>query len=267
MTGLNPVSDTILSTSCILTTSDLVPLDSNGYNAIIHHTPDQLNQMSDWCIKTHGQSGLTQQCLSSTTTAQTAAKQLFAYVKHFIPEPRRALLAGNSIHADKAFLMAPPWDIILEHLHYRLFDVSAMKEMVRRWASDQVLLSAPRKELRHTAREDVLESIQEARYYKTLIENMSLNPSPTVDGQTHASSRRARTNKNMFVVTPSLLTSASAPGVVEGRMTPSPIASEAPMPGPRSQPGQEAVDMLRQNGTQPGEVGSNGDQGFRTDVP
>ncbi|EXJ67298.1 uncharacterized protein A1O5_09311 [Cladophialophora psammophila CBS 110553] len=174
MTGLNPAKDTIMSISCIITTADLHPLDPEGFDAVIFHTPEQLSKMSEWCVKTHGESGLTQECLTSSIGAETAANRLLAYIKHYVPEPGRALLAGNSIHADRAFLAVPPWNVILEHLHYRLFDVSAMKEMVRRWASESVLMAAPRKELRHTARADVLESIQEAQYYKYLIERMGL---------------------------------------------------------------------------------------------
>lgn len=176
MTGLDPTSDTIMSISCIITNSDLLPLDAAGFNAVIHHTADQLSSMSEWCVNTHGASGLTQSCLSSSTTAAAASAALLAYVKHHVPEPRRALLAGNSIHADRSFLSVAPWNAILEHLHYRLFDVSAMKEMVRRWASDEVLMNAPRKELKHTAHDDVLESLQEARYYKGLIEAMVSGP-------------------------------------------------------------------------------------------
>lgn len=175
MTGLNPTTDTIMSISCILTTSDLSPLDSTGFNAVIQHSQSQLSSMSDWCIRTHGASGLTQACLQSTMTAEAAAHALLEYIKYYIPSPNRALLAGNSIHADRAFLAIPPWNIVLEHLHYRLFDVSAMKEMVRRWADDGVLSMAPRKMLKHEAREDVLESIQEASFYKILIESMGVS--------------------------------------------------------------------------------------------
>lgn len=174
MTGLDPQTDTILSIACILTTSDLQPLDLDGFEAVIQHTPAQLSGMSEWCVRTHGATGLTQRCLDSTTTAQVAADALLAYIKHYIPEQGRALLAGNSIHADKAFLTVPPWNVVLQHLHYRLFDVSAMKEMVRRWASPEVLKHAPVKQLRHSAREDVWESIEEARYYKSLVEGMLL---------------------------------------------------------------------------------------------
>ncbi|KIW10615.1 hypothetical protein PV08_11579 [Exophiala spinifera] len=173
MTGLNPATDTIMSISCIITNSDLAPLDHQGFDAVIQHTPLQLSTMSEWCVRTHGASGLTQACLESTTTAPIAARALLQYVQRYIPEPRRALLAGNSVHADKMFLMVPPWNAILDHLHYRLFDVSATKEMVRRWASPAILETAPVKQLKHTAREDILESLTEARYYKQLVEGMT----------------------------------------------------------------------------------------------
>jgi len=173
MTGLNPLTDTILSISCIITDFQLNVLDPTGFNAVIHHTPDQLDRMNEWCIRTHGASGLTAAALTSRATAATVSGELLAYIHSYIPRPGTALLAGNSIHADKAFLLQSPWTPILSHLHYRLFDVSAMKEMVRRWASDEVLKAAPVKALKHTAREDVLESIEEARFYKSLIERWS----------------------------------------------------------------------------------------------
>ncbi|OCT46912.1 putative oligoribonuclease [Cladophialophora carrionii] len=261
MTGLNPSKDTILSISCILTTSDLFPLDPEGFNAVIYHTPEELAQMSEWCIKTHGDSGLTQECLSSSITANVASTQLLSYIKHYIPEPRRALLAGNSIHADRAFLMVPPWDIVLEHLHYRLFDVSAMKEMVRRWASDQVLMAAPRKELRHTAREDVLESIQEAQFYKALIERVAPVPVPfglsaaaTGDGE--------NVDANGRTIMPPL-SAASMPSYPPPSMM---LGGGVGTKHGQGQ-GQEAPGtLLRNNGTRTGDVGTL-DPGFRTDIP
>jgi len=252
MTGLDPSKDTILSISCILTNSDLAPLDS-GFNAVTYHAQDQLSQMSEWCIKTHGESGLTQQCLTSTTTATVAAEQLLDYITHFIPEPCRALLAGNSIHADRGFLMVPPWNSILEHLHYRLFDVSAMKEMVRRWASDQVLMAAPRKELRHTARDDVLESLQEAQYYRTLIQGLTFAPANLDSLRMIASPQNGI---NPLVVRP----------VVPVAGIFAPLPTQPVIPGSMTKQGQEALDMLRNNGTRIGDVGAL-DQGFRTDVP
>jgi len=259
MTGLDPSSDTILSISCVLTNASLSPLDSKGYDAVIHHTSDQLDNMSEWCIQTHGNSGLTEQCLSSSTTAETAAKELLAYIKHHIPEPRRALLAGNSIHADKSFLMLPPWNVILEHLHYRLFDVSATKEMIRRWSPDQILASAPRKELKHTAHDDVLESIQEARYYKTLFENMSLGPISTIDGHKQANPRGGLNGDRLGM--------SRSDAESNGLKTPSPIQSGFSLIGPGAKQGRETSDRLWDNRPPRGEVGKHGDYGFRTDVP
>ena len=113
-----------------------------------------------------------------------AAAQLLAYIQSHIPQRGVALLAGNSVHADRSFLAVEPWNVVLEHLHYRLFDVSAMKEAVRRWGGgaegeisrgegegDGLLGSWPEKKGLHTAREDILESIEEARWIKGIIEN------------------------------------------------------------------------------------------------
>ncbi len=81
-------------------------------------------------------------------------------------------MAGNSIHADRAFLAHPPWAVVLAHLHYRIFDVSSIKEAVRRWAPEAVLEGVPRKALRHEARADMEESIEEARYYMGVLKGM-----------------------------------------------------------------------------------------------
>jgi oligoribonuclease len=174
MTGLDHAADTILSISCIITSATLEVIDSGGYDAIIHHSKSQLDNMSEWCIKHHGDSGLTKQCLASTTTAERAAQDLRDYVKKHVPQPGEALLAGNSVHVDKLFLMSSPFKSLLAHLHYRIFDVSAMKEMVRRWCTEDVLARAPVKQMRHEARGDVEESIEEARFYMKLLENVKL---------------------------------------------------------------------------------------------
>jgi len=97
---------------------------------------------------------------------------LLDYLKRYVREPRVALLAGNSVHADKSFLLREPWTPVVEWLHYRILDVSAIKEGVRRWCAESVLDGVPRKKLRHTAEEDVKESIEEARYYMKLFEGL-----------------------------------------------------------------------------------------------
>ena len=124
--------------------------------------------MGIWCKQHHGQSGLTATCLDTTASkpAQQVADELFAYVQRFVPERRKALLAGNTVHADKAFLIKPPFKKVVDHLHHRLMDVSAIKEAARRWAPDEILKKSPQKAGKHEARADILESIEEARYYK-----------------------------------------------------------------------------------------------------
>lgn len=87
----------------------------------------------------------------------------------YIPEPRKALLAGNSVHADKAFLRKEPYKKVNDHFHHRILDVSTVKEAARRWSSKEVLDEVPKKKTLHNARDDILESIEEARYYKTAI--------------------------------------------------------------------------------------------------
>ena len=157
--------------------------------------------MSAWCRETHGRSGLSEAVqvppLSaagdinltiphdivennnvkekkqqpSTLTAYQAAVALHGYITKHIPTPRIALLAGNSIHADRSFLLKEPWSLVLSHLHpYRLLDVSALKEAARRWVRDEdVLRKTPAKRGLHEAEADVWESIEEARYYRRVI--------------------------------------------------------------------------------------------------
>ncbi|KAI9798190.1 MAG: hypothetical protein M1833_004939 [Piccolia ochrophora] len=166
MTGLDPETDSILQISCFVTDYQLELLESNGWGAIIHCSKKKLDAMGDWCKETHASTGLIEAALASTMTPEQAASGLLEYVKKYIPEERTALLAGNSVHADKAFLSKRPYNKVLDHLHYRIFDVSSIKEAVRRWASDDTLHKAPRKSGSHEARQDILESIQEAKFYK-----------------------------------------------------------------------------------------------------
>ena len=304
MTGLNPKTDTILSISCLLTNSSLEPLESQGFNAVISHTESQLKAMSQWCIENHGRTGLTQACIHSTTTAQQASQALLAYINTYIPDSGRALLAGNSIHADKSFLTVPPWDIILEHLHYRLFDVSAMKEMVRRWASDDIVALAPRKKLAHTAQDDVRESLEEARFYMQLIQGMGVPKSWQSSlmgvrggGGAEAAFGSGRDRGESFGFDPVDRSGALPRAPFNAKVPPQAGAiSAAGIKGandsvsntgaafdpssrnstanaksfPRmtagTKQGQEELDKQRNNGNRDGDVGTL-DQGFRTDVP
>jgi oligoribonuclease len=168
MTGLDASKDTIMSLACFVTDFDLNLLDEIGYEAVIQHTQEQMDAMGDWCKEHHGASGLTQACLSSSVTADQAAEELFQYIQQYVPDRRRALLAGNTVHADKAFLAKEPWKKVISHLHHRILDVSAIKEAARRWASEYILRQSPQKAGKHEARADILESIEEARYYRQM---------------------------------------------------------------------------------------------------
>lgn len=79
------------------------------------------------------------------------------------------MLAGNSVHHDKAFLRKEPWKKVNDYLHYRILDVSSVKEAARRWSSEDILAGVPQKRLVHKAKDDILESIEEARYYREFV--------------------------------------------------------------------------------------------------
>ena len=175
MTGLDPTTDSIMSLACFLTDAQLNLLDDRGYEACIHLSESRLRRMDAWCTRTHGESGLTRRCIESSTTPEQAADELLSYIRKYCAEPGKALLAGNSIHADKSFLMHPPYDRVLRHLHYRLLDVSAIKEGLRRWSSAGVLRTAPEKKSLHEAKADILESIEEAKWMRGLLQTI-INP-------------------------------------------------------------------------------------------
>ncbi|TGO45752.1 hypothetical protein BCON_0368g00040 [Botryotinia convoluta] len=166
MTGLDVENDVIIEVSCVITNGNLEVMDEKGWNAVIHQDQETMDKMDEWCTTTHASTGLTSEVLSSTTTPTEAAESLLKYIKSWVPEPRRALLAGNSVHADKAFLSKGPYKQIIEHLHYRILDVSSIKEAAKRWCDLRVLVDQPKKQGKHRGREDILESIEEARYWK-----------------------------------------------------------------------------------------------------
>ena len=173
MTGLNRNVDTIMSISCFITDAKLNLLDTDGFDAIIHHEKSALDKMDEWCTKTHEKSGLTAACIASDIRPDIAATSLLKYIKRFVPQARKGLLAGNSVHCDKEFLSKSPYDIVLAHLHYRILDISSIKEAARRWASKDILKKVPEKKGLHRAREDILESIEEARFYKEVFFRLS----------------------------------------------------------------------------------------------
>jgi oligoribonuclease len=169
MTGLNPDTEEIIEIYCLITDGKLELVEPQGWGTVVHQSAERMAKMDDWCKRTHGRSGLTAAVVASTVTPEEAAAGLLAYVTRHVPDRRIAVLAGNSVHADRAFLRKEPYAAALAHLHYRILDVSSLKEAALRWSPKEVMEWVPVKQGLHQAREDILESIEEARYYKRAI--------------------------------------------------------------------------------------------------
>lgn len=163
MTGLDLERDALIEVAVVVTDSDLNPLDE-GLDVIIHAEDDLLDAMVPVVRDMHESSGLTDEVRASTVTLAQAETQVLDYVKRFVPEARTAPLCGNSIATDRGFLIRdmPTLD---EYLHYRMVDVSSIKELARRWFP-RVYFGQPAKGLSHRALADILESIKELSYYR-----------------------------------------------------------------------------------------------------
>lgn len=169
MTGLDPDKDRIIEIFCIITDGQLNIVDPTGFGVVVSCPVETLNGMDAWCTKTHGDSGLTKAALESSITPEMAAEQLLAYIKKYVPDERHGLMAGNSIHVDRMFLRKEPYRKVYDHVHYRILDVSAIMEAVRRWCPPEVRNAEPRKQGLHQAKQDILDSIEQAKFYKELI--------------------------------------------------------------------------------------------------
>ncbi|KIK69057.1 hypothetical protein GYMLUDRAFT_214009 [Collybiopsis luxurians FD-317 M1] len=174
MTGLNPKKDKIMEIAVLITNGDLQIVDQ-GVQFVIRTDKKDLDQMDEWCTNQHGKSGLTKSCLESKYTREYVAKAVLAYVKRWVPHPRTAVLAGNSVHADRSFLVNEMPELT-DWLHYRIVDVSSIKELARRWYIDPSQKAAPRAyESDHRALSDIYESIKELKWYR---ENLFVAPKP-----------------------------------------------------------------------------------------
>ncbi|XP_030648853.1 small fragment nuclease [Chanos chanos] len=162
MTGLDIEKDQIIEMACIITDSDLNIL-AEGPNLIINQSDELLDSMSEWCKEHHGKSGLTQAVRDSKITLQQAEYEFLSFIRQHTP-PGHCPLAGNSVHADKKFLdkYMPQF---MRHLHYRIIDVSTIKELCRRWFPEEYKL-APQKKASHRALDDIQESIKELQFYR-----------------------------------------------------------------------------------------------------
>jgi oligoribonuclease len=163
MTGLDLARDALIEIAVLVTDGDLNVL-GDGVDVVIHADEPALAGMPDIVREMHAHSGLTEAVRASTVTVPEAEQLVLEYVRQYVPEPRTAPLAGNSIATDRGFLSRdmPELDA---HLHYRMVDVSSIKELCRRWFP-RVFYAKPEKGLAHRALADIEESIRELKYYR-----------------------------------------------------------------------------------------------------
>jgi len=165
MTGLDLERDALIEIACLVTDGTLDVL-GEGLDLVIKPPPEALDQMEDVVREMHTASGLLTALAAGITLAE-AQDQVLAYVRKYIAEPRRVPLAGNSIATDRVFIARdmPELDAFL---HYRMVDVSSIKELARRWYP-RTYFASPPKRGGHRALADITESIQELRYYRETV--------------------------------------------------------------------------------------------------
>ena len=166
MTGLDLGRDRLIEIACVVTDSELIALD-DGIDLVIGAPGDALDAMEPVVQEMHASSGLTDAVRASTLTVGDAEQQVLAYVQKHVGDARRAPLCGNSIATDRGFL-ARDMPALDAYLHYRMVDVSSIKELARRWYP-RVYFAQPRKEGGHRALADILDSIRELRYYRATV--------------------------------------------------------------------------------------------------
>lgn len=167
MTGLDPGKERVIELATIITDGNLAEI-AVGPDLVIHQPDEILAAMDDWNRKHHTASGLVERVKASAITDEEAEAQTLAFINAHVPNPKdRPVLAGNSIHQDRRFIRRylPRLDA---RLHYRMVDVSSIKEVARRWYP-QIIARQPQKNDSHRALDDIRESIEELRYYRAHI--------------------------------------------------------------------------------------------------
>jgi oligoribonuclease len=165
MTGLDPQSDEIVEIAVIVTEADLTEIDE-GLSIVIKPNDAPLAAMDDVVVGMHTASGLIDE-IPQGTTLSDAESRVLEYVTSHIPEPRKAPLAGSSVYVDRMFLARYMPDLD-SHMHYRLVDVSSIKELTKRWYP-RAYFNTPEKTGNHRALADIRESIAELRYYRDAV--------------------------------------------------------------------------------------------------
>lgn len=166
MTGLEPDRHTIVEIATIITDDEL-EIVAEGPDLVVFQPETALAEMDDFVVNMHTRSGLLDQIRASTLSLEDAGAQTLEFIKQHVPEARTVPLCGNSIGTDRRFLDRYLPDIE-HHLHYRCVDVSTIKELVRRW-HPEVLKQVPNKKTSHRALDDIRESIDELRFYRSMV--------------------------------------------------------------------------------------------------
>jgi oligoribonuclease len=163
MTGLDTSRHVLVEIAVVVTDADLKPRDA-GIDIVIHASEAELAEMDEVVVKMHGSSGLTEEIRASSVTVAEAERQVVDYIRRFVEVAGAAPLCGNSIASDRKFIAKymPELD---SYLHYRMIDVSSIKELARRWYP-RVYSGQPQKGLAHRALADIRESIRELDYYR-----------------------------------------------------------------------------------------------------
>ena len=165
MTGLDLVNDALIEVAVLVTDSELNVL-GKGVDVVIKPSPEALAQMGDFVRDMHTTSGLLEE-LDAGITMADAEQQVLDYIRTWVPEPRKAQLAGNSVGTDRNFLLRD-MPLVVDHLHYRIIDVSTIKELARRWYT-RAYFQSPAKTGGHRALGDIEDSIRELRYYRAAV--------------------------------------------------------------------------------------------------
>lgn len=167
MTGLDLEKDCLVEVAVIITDGQTQVVDP-GIDILIQPRPQALEHMNSFVRQMHTKSGLLAELQTDAAIPlEEAEAQVLEYIMGFVSEPKQALLAGNSVGTDKAFLerYMPK---VLDHLHYRIVDVSSIKEVAKRWFP-RTFYHSPEKHGGHRALADIRESIQELRYYREIL--------------------------------------------------------------------------------------------------
>jgi oligoribonuclease len=165
MTGLDLGADALVEVAALVTDFDLNVL-GDGVDLVIKPPAEAIDQMGDFVREMHEKSGLLTE-LDQGITLQEAEEQVLAYVKQHCPDGSRPPLAGNTVATDRSFI-ARDMPALETFLHYRIVDVSSIKELSRRWYP-RAYFQAPAKRGNHRALADIQESIEELRYYRDAV--------------------------------------------------------------------------------------------------